>query len=984
MQTVKYVYGGSATRKLTISGRSSVIISGDSGATQFVFKFPDVYKDWTKYIEWDYNVISNSTVTNPRYRLDNDTFNVPFEITVPNAGKTVSFVIILTNPATQDQETSLPSPVYIARGVTLPAGPGAAPTVDLITQLSNRAFTDAQFSVAYDVYSDASRPVITFNSIADASGTQFTLMLDRVPYLDENGKLPADFFSDAQQVNVYTASSKDQLTGLEDANEGDLAIITKGTGAGDIYLCVLESKVPGYESSSSDGCDCNDKTELLDWVPIYSESRLASAETRLSSVETKVIKAEKNISDLQTTVEDHETRIKANEDAISKIDLTYIDKAIAEEKEAREKADSELDTNKADKTDVESKYSELKSADSTLTSSIDKLSDTVDEKEAALKNSIEEVKDDLKEESNQRISQDSVHETQITNLKETINKVDSDRTASYTELRNLIDTESNVRSGQVGALNERWKTLNATGTRLITTDEIDKLRHLADNADGTYATQTDLDKIKDELDIEISTIPKFKVEVVDALPDPATTEDILSTIYLVPDPDGISDTYVEYIYSSTKKDWERIGTVKADLADYYTKAQIDAIKATLQEQESKDKADSDAKIVELTQVVSDNKTATDNSIAGLTQVVSDNKTVSDKSISELAQTVSDNKSATDSAISELRQVVSDNKTASDSSISELKQLISDETSARTASDATIQENIDKKQDKLVQGDNITIVDNVISATAKPLEPATATTLGGVKVGDGLSVAEDGTLSTAVKEVTWSALTGDVHTATDLVTNSILSWSSSITYNAGQMVIAEGSIYTALKSSTNVNPVANVADESIADEDKSWQVIKGGSGGAVTVPAYHTTVGDGTTTVFTVNHGLNSENLFYALKRADGYYMDASVRAVDANSVEVSFTTAPTADNQVTVILSPGASGISASSSNWTGIAYAIGTASTEWSIDLTSVANRPDRRLIVQTLDADGVVMDGYVSWADNDHVTIGFNSEQQGTALLI
>lgn len=53
-----------------------------------------------------------------------------------------------------------------------------------------------------------------------------------------------------------------------------------------------------------------------------------------------------------------------------------------------------------------------------------------------------------------------------------------------------------------------------------------------------------------------------------------------------------------------------------------------------------------------------------------------------------------------------------------------------------------------KQDKLTAGSNITIENNIISATDTKYELPTAssTTLGGIKIGDNLSISEDGTLS----------------------------------------------------------------------------------------------------------------------------------------------------------------------------------------------------------------------------------------------
>lgn len=57
----------------------------------------------------------------------------------------------------------------------------------------------------------------------------------------------------------------------------------------------------------------------------------------------------------------------------------------------------------------------------------------------------------------------------------------------------------------------------------------------------------------------------------------------------------------------------------------------------------------------------------------------------------------------------------------------------------------------KKQNKLVQGDNITLTDNedgttTVAAVAADLPIASSAVLGGIKVGDNLVIANDGTLS----------------------------------------------------------------------------------------------------------------------------------------------------------------------------------------------------------------------------------------------
>jgi len=73
----------------------------------------------------------------------------------------------------------------------------------------------------------------------------------------------------------------------------------------------------------------------------------------------------------------------------------------------------------------------------------------------------------------------------------------------------------------------------------------------------TYATKS-----------EVSAIPKFKIEVVESLP--ATGD--AATIYLVVTGDETQNLYTEYIYVNNA--WEKLGTQALDLSDYALKSEI--------------------------------------------------------------------------------------------------------------------------------------------------------------------------------------------------------------------------------------------------------------------------------------------------------------------------------------------------------------------------------------------------------------------------
>lgn len=77
---------------------------------------------------------------------------------------------------------------------------------------------------------------------------------------------------------------------------------------------------------------------------------------------------------------------------------------------------------------------------------------------------------------------------------------------------------------------------------------------------------------KEEVNHLVSEIPKFAIEVVDALP---TTDISTTTIYLLKtSTTEEGNLYTEYIY--VKGTWETLGTQKLDLSNYYNKQEVDA------------------------------------------------------------------------------------------------------------------------------------------------------------------------------------------------------------------------------------------------------------------------------------------------------------------------------------------------------------------------------------------------------------------------
>lgn len=77
---------------------------------------------------------------------------------------------------------------------------------------------------------------------------------------------------------------------------------------------------------------------------------------------------------------------------------------------------------------------------------------------------------------------------------------------------------------------------------------------------------------KDEINALVSAIPKFKIEVVSALPTSNISE---TTVYLVKSGADTSNLYTEYIHANGA--WEKLGTQTVDLTGYATEAWVNTL-----------------------------------------------------------------------------------------------------------------------------------------------------------------------------------------------------------------------------------------------------------------------------------------------------------------------------------------------------------------------------------------------------------------------
>lgn len=933
MQRVKYIYSGSSTRKLQVSGRQSVIISGDSDSTVFDFTFPKEYKTYTKTIIWDcYCENKDGDIINPRYLIKNDAFTVPYEITANNAGLQISFVVSLASP-TGIIETSLPTPVYITRSTHTDK---CRVESDVLSQLSSRAFTNANFMLTSPEGEDPPKtyPTITFDNLSNT--TVATLYLTDVPYL-RDGKIPKEFISTDQIVELFQIASKDDLITLTNAVSPDMAIITEGDDAGDIYILKGESYA---------------KAE--DWTPIYSESRLKNLEkNKVDKEEGKGLSSNDFTDTLKTKLEGMEPDTYATKDELAK----KVDKV-----EGKQLSTEDFTTELKDK--LVGMKPEDYATKTELSEGLEGKVDKVDGKELS---------------SNDYTDADKA-------------KVDG-LEATYATKTELTD-----------GLSKKVDTVEGKGlsTKDYTAEDQAKLAGIEDNAEvniieivkrnGTALTITD--KAVDVI------VPTKVIQLEDA---------------------------GEYATLSTDK-----------LTNYHTSTKVNEL---IEEAKAGAKVEQNNAGITLGTTPLQVATEDTTGLMPSTMVVQLNKATS-------------NITAIGTQVNNQGDAIATNAGNIHSLSIELGDI--------NTKVVKLESSLDAKQDKLTQGENITIVKNeesgetIISATAKPLAPATDTTLGGVIIGDKLSITPEGTLSvsglgiadisdlstqldakasttyvdtelakkqntltatsglsltadnvltiedgyvdskleaganinftkdtgtgklvisaTGELAVGWGNISGSIHAQSDLVSKSILTWDAGTTYAQNGMVIYSGKIYTSLVSG-NVGKTPSTSPD-------AWKVLD-----TDTKPTVFTkTIGDGVSSSITVTHNLDSQDVFVALRDVtDNTFVDALITAVSVNEVKFSFTEPPATDSLVAIIsLGGGGSGSGGTIvKGWSGITWTTTSAQTLWEISLADFSDVPDRLLNVQVYDENGTAIEGYISQVRGSKVQIGFNEATKGTAVL-
>ena len=158
----------------------------------------------------------------------------------------------------------------------------------------------------------------------------------------------------------------------------------------------------------------------------------------------------------------------------------------------------------------------------------------------------------------------------VEGLEGSISDVDA-KFASYTNTEGM---NSAISSAVSGAQTTLQGNIDGVAGRVKALEDADFPKQISD----AVAAQAALDKaawekadadLKSDLEGQIAALTHLSVSIVESLP--ATGE--LGVIYLVAD--TFSGSYVEYLWTGTA--FEKIGTTKTDLNDYYTKGEVDGI-----------------------------------------------------------------------------------------------------------------------------------------------------------------------------------------------------------------------------------------------------------------------------------------------------------------------------------------------------------------------------------------------------------------------
>ena len=400
IQTVRAVYSGSVTRKLTFTGIKPVIVSGDMDATIIEFSIPSQYDGFNRFIEWNVQIKdTNGKYVYPLYEITDDRFTVPHEITYFGNGKEASFSLILTNGDVVEKSIPLTVPViWASDALELHDG-------DDFKKIFN-AFVSAIYHTGEFTDETYSPSTIEFTTV---TGSKYILNIP-LPYLDENHKIMWRFIP---EIPI------EKIEGLNEALAELSGAITTEANERQAADDVLQTNI-NNEASARASADSTLQSNID-----AEESARKTADTALAErIATEESTRESADNTLQDNI-DAEATARESADASLRTDLNA-------EITARTDKDAELSGA------ITTESNERKSADSTLQSNIDNEASTRASADSTLQSSID--------------SEESARKTADNTLQTNINNEASARASADSTLQSNIDAEESARIAGDNAL----------------------------------------------------------------------------------------------------------------------------------------------------------------------------------------------------------------------------------------------------------------------------------------------------------------------------------------------------------------------------------------------------------------------------------------------------------------------------------------------------------------------------------------------------
>ena len=448
IQTVRAIYSGSVTRKLTFTGINPVIVSGDMDATIIEFSIPSQYDGFKRYIEWNVQIKdTNGKYVYPLYEITDDKFTVPHEITYFGNGKEASFSLILTNGDVVEKSIPLTVPViWASDALELHDG-------DDFKKIFN-AFVSAIYHTGEFTDESYSPSTIEFTTV---SGSKYILNIP-LPYLDEDHKIAWRFIP---EIPI------EKIDGLNEALTELSGAITTEANERQAADDVLQTNIDN-EASTRASAD----STLQSNIDAEESARKTADNTLQTNIDNEASARASADSTLQSNIDAEESARKTEDTALAE--------RIATEESARESADNTLQDN------IDAEATARESADASLRTDLNAEITARTDGDAELSGAITT-------ESNERKSADSTLQSNIDNEAST-------RASADSTLQSNIDAEESARKTADNTLqtnidNEASARASADSTLQSNIDAEESARIAGDNALQTSKQDTIISRV---------------------------------------------------------------------------------------------------------------------------------------------------------------------------------------------------------------------------------------------------------------------------------------------------------------------------------------------------------------------------------------------------------------------------------------------------------------------------------------------------------